>query len=128
MLLRSGIVLIKYWFSVSDDEQERRFQARLEDTAKHWKLSPMDLESRSKWVDYSRAKDAMFSRTDTDVALVGGRGRRQEARPAELHLPPALERRLRVRGSRAPLAAKEAEGHGLRPAAAVDAAVVPARF
>ncbi len=65
MLLRSGVQLIKYWFSVSDDEQERRFQARLADTAKHWKLSPMDMESRSRWVDYSRAKDEMFARTDT---------------------------------------------------------------
>jgi polyphosphate kinase len=65
MLLRSGIQLIKYWFSVSDEEQERRFQDRLSDTAKHWKLSPMDLESRSRWVDYSRAKDEMFARTDT---------------------------------------------------------------
>ena len=68
MLIRSGIKLIKYWFSVSDDEQERRFQARLADPAKHWKLSPMDLESRSRWVDYSRAKDVMFSHTDTDLA------------------------------------------------------------
>jgi polyphosphate kinase 2 len=68
MLVRSGIKLIKYWFSVSDDEQERRFQARLADPAKHWKLSPMDLESRSRWVDYSRAKDAMLARTDTEIA------------------------------------------------------------
>jgi polyphosphate kinase len=68
MLVRSGIKLIKYWFSVSDEEQERRFQARLADPAKHWKLSPMDLESRSRWVDYSRAKDAMFARTDTKLA------------------------------------------------------------
>jgi len=66
MLVRSGIILIKYWFSVSDDEQERRFQNRLADPAKHWKLSPMDLEARSRWVDYSRAKDAMFAHTDTD--------------------------------------------------------------
>jgi polyphosphate kinase 2 len=68
MLIRSGIKLIKYWFSVSDDEQERRFQARLKDPAKHWKLSPMDLEARSRWVDYSRAKDAMFAHTDTDLS------------------------------------------------------------
>ncbi len=66
MLIRSGIILLKYWFSVSDDEQERRFQARLTDPAKHWKLSPMDLESRSRWVDYSRAKDVMFAHTDTE--------------------------------------------------------------
>src|ERR687889_2232251 len=68
MLIRSGIKLIKYWFSVSDDEQERRFQARLADPAKHWKLSPMDLEARSRWVDYSRAKDAMFAHTDTEMS------------------------------------------------------------
>jgi polyphosphate kinase len=68
MLLRSGVKLIKYWFSVSDDEQEKRFQDRLGDPAKHWKLSPMDLESRSRWVDYSRAKDEMFARTDTKLS------------------------------------------------------------
>ena len=64
MLVRSGIILIKYWFSVSDDEQERRFQARIANPAKRWKLSPMDLESRKRWQDYSRAKDVMFSHTD----------------------------------------------------------------
>lgn len=65
MLIRSGIILVKYWFSVSDDEQEKRFQARLEDPTKRWKLSPMDLESRRKWIDYSKAKDDMFAHTDT---------------------------------------------------------------
>ncbi len=65
MLIRSGIILIKYWFSVSDEEQERRFQARLDDPVKRWKLSPMDLESRSRWIEYSKAKDKMFSYTDT---------------------------------------------------------------
>ena len=65
MLIRSGIILIKYWFSVSDEEQERRFQARVNDPTRRWKLSPMDLQSRAKWVEYSRAKDAMFSFTDT---------------------------------------------------------------
>jgi polyphosphate kinase len=64
MLVRSGIQLIKYWFSVSDDEQERRFQARVEDPMRRWKLSPMDLESRARWVEYSRAKDEMFRYTD----------------------------------------------------------------
>jgi len=64
MLTRSGIILIKYWFSVSDEEQERRFQQRLKDPTKRWKLSPMDLESRGRWVEYSRAKDEMFSHTD----------------------------------------------------------------
>ena len=64
MLVRSGIILIKYWFSVSDEEQERRFQQRLKDPTKRWKLSPMDLQSRSRWVEYSRAKDEMFAHTD----------------------------------------------------------------
>ena len=64
MLVRSGIILIKYWFSVSDAEQERRFQGRLDDPTKRWKLSPMDVQSRAKWLDYSRAKDEMFAHTD----------------------------------------------------------------
>ena len=68
MLVRSGIQLIKYWFSVSDEEQERRFQKRRTDPTKQWKLSPMDLESRKKWADYSRAKDDMFNHTDIKQA------------------------------------------------------------
>jgi len=68
MLVRSGIILIKYWFSVSDEEQERRFQARLQDPTKQWKLSPMDLESRSKWFEYSIAKDEMFKFSDIKQA------------------------------------------------------------
>src|SRR5919107_6066310 len=64
MLVRSGIILIKYWFSVSDAEQERRFQARVNDPMRRWKLSPMDLESRARWVEYSRSKDEMFRYTD----------------------------------------------------------------
>jgi polyphosphate kinase len=65
MLIRSGIILVKYWFSVSDVEQERRFQARIQDPTKRWKLSPMDLESRAHWIEYSKAKDEMFAHTDT---------------------------------------------------------------
>ena len=65
MLIRSGIILLKYWFSVSDEEQERRFNARINDPVKGWKLSPMDLKSREKWVEYSMAKDEMFKYTDT---------------------------------------------------------------
>jgi polyphosphate kinase 2 len=64
MLIRSGIILLKYWFSVSNEEQERRFQSRIHDPTKHWKLSPMDLESRRRWQDYSRAKDEMMAHTD----------------------------------------------------------------
>ena len=65
MLRRSGIVLVKYWFSVSDEEQERRFRKRATDPAKRWKLSPVDLESRNRWIPYAKAKDEMFARTDT---------------------------------------------------------------
>ena len=68
MLVRSEVVLIKYWFSVSDAEQEKRFQDRLKDPTKRWKLSPMDLESRARWVEYSKAKDEMFASTDIKQA------------------------------------------------------------
>jgi polyphosphate kinase 2 len=68
MLVRSGITLLKYWFSVSDDEQEARFRSRLEDPARRWKLSPMDLESRDRWVEFSRAKDEMFAHTNIPEA------------------------------------------------------------
>jgi polyphosphate kinase 2 (PPK2 family) len=68
MLVRSGIVLLKYWLSVSDDEQERRFRARINDPLRRWKLSPMDIESYARWVDYSRAKDQMFKYTDIKQA------------------------------------------------------------
>jgi polyphosphate kinase len=65
MLIRSGITVVKYWFSVSDDEQEKRFQDRINDPTKRWKISPMDVESRNLWVEYSMAKDKMFTYTDT---------------------------------------------------------------
>ena len=65
MLIKSGIILMKYWFSVSDEEQERRFKERIENPIKRWKLSPMDLKSREHWVEYSRAKDVMQQYTDT---------------------------------------------------------------
>jgi len=68
MLVRSDIILLKYWFSVGDDEQEARFQKRINDPTKRWKLSPMDLQSRQRWVDYSRAKDAMLAACDIEVA------------------------------------------------------------
>jgi polyphosphate kinase 2 len=68
MLVRSGILLLKYWFSVSDAEQERRFQERAQDPLKRWKLSPMDLKSREKWVEFSKAKDEMFAVTDIPEA------------------------------------------------------------
>ena len=68
MLIRSGIRLIKYWFSVSDEEQEQRFLSRLDDPTKRWKLSPMDVQSRAHWVEYSRAKDVMMAHTDIKEA------------------------------------------------------------
>jgi polyphosphate kinase 2 len=68
MLVRSGIILIKYWLSVSDEEQERRFKARINDPMKRWKFSPMDIESYKRWVDYSKAKDQMFKYTDIKQA------------------------------------------------------------
>jgi polyphosphate kinase len=68
MLVRSGIILIKYWFSVSDKEQEQRFQDRISSPTKRWKLSPMDLQSRARWVEYSKAKDENFAHTDIKQA------------------------------------------------------------
>ena len=68
MLVRSKIKLIKYWFSVSDEEQERRFQGRIHHPTKHWKLSPMDLESRRRWEDYTKAKETMLERSHTPEA------------------------------------------------------------
>jgi len=68
MLVRSGIILVKYWFSVSDDEQERRFKKRIDDPVRRWKVSDIDLESRKHWVDYSKAKDEMFAHTDIKQA------------------------------------------------------------
>lgn len=68
MLIQSGITLIKYWFSVSDEVQEKRFSDRIDDPLKRWKFSPMDLQSRARWVEYSKAKDEMFAYTDTKMS------------------------------------------------------------
>jgi polyphosphate kinase 2 (PPK2 family) len=68
MITRSGIKLLKYWLSVSDEEQERRFRDRAQDPTKRWKLSPVDIESRNRWVDFSKAKDIMFDHTDIPEA------------------------------------------------------------
>jgi polyphosphate kinase 2 (PPK2 family) len=68
MLVRSGIILVKYWLSVSDEEQERRFQERARDPTKRWKLSPIDLSSRERWVEFSKAKDMMLQHTDIPEA------------------------------------------------------------
>ena len=95
MLLEDGILLRKYWFSVSDDEQLRRFRSRLNDPVRQWKLSPMDLESVYRWEDYSRAKDQMMVHTDTPLeSLVCRRVRHQETRAAEHDGAPAVYDRL----------------------------------
>ena len=110
MLIRSGIILIKYWFSVSDTEQERRFQDRIAKPTKRWKLSPLDLESRSRWIEYSRAKDEMFKYTDIKQApwyVVSSNDKRrahlncihhllsmipyEDLTPEEMELPPRQE-------------------------------------
>jgi polyphosphate kinase len=107
MLVRSGIYLVKYWFSVNDAEQERRFQERIRNPIKRWKLSPMDVESRKRWVEYSKAKDVMFARTDrkkTPWHVVNADDKKrarlncirhllhqipyQDMRPVEIELPP----------------------------------------
>lgn len=68
MLIRSGIILIKFWFSISQAEQEKRFQERIKNPTKRWKFSDMDVQSRDKWVEYSKAKDEMLSYTDTKIS------------------------------------------------------------
>jgi polyphosphate kinase 2 len=107
MLVRSGIIVIKYWFSVNDEEQERRFRERMKNPIKRWKLSPMDLESRERWVEYSRAKDVMLKHTDkkrTPWHIVNADNKKKarlnciahllrqipykDLRPVQLELPP----------------------------------------
>jgi polyphosphate kinase 2 len=116
MLVRSGITLIKYWFSVSDEEQERRFQGRIYHPTKHWKLSPMDLQSRSRWMEYSKAKDDMFAHTDIKQApwfVVNGDNKKrarlnvishlltmvdyEDLSPQPIELPPRQDERGYVR-------------------------------
>ena len=107
-MVDSGIILLKYWLEVSPDEQTRRLQSRIDDPRKIWKLSELDLLSYTRWHDYSRARDDMFAATDTAWApWFVGELRRQEARPAQRHHPPAGARALRT--------AAEAQG---RPAQA----------
>ena len=98
MLIDDGILLRKYWFSVSDAEQLKRFRSRMNDPVRQWKLSPMDLESINRWEDYSRAKDEMMVHTDTPVQpLVRGGVRHEEARAAEHDGPPAVDHPVRAR-------------------------------
>ena len=89
-IVDDGILLVKFWLEVSDEEQERRFKARIKDPLRQWKLSPMDLSSRGKWYEYSRARDIMFKATDTWIRALDHRPvRRQKAGAAQLHPPPA---------------------------------------
>ena len=118
MLVRSGIILLKYWFSVSDEEQERRFQERAHDPLKRWKLSPMDLKSREKWVEFSKAKDEMFSVTDIPEApwfTIESDDKRRRA--AELHRAHPDQDPVRGRAAR-PDQAAAAPAAGELPAAA----------
>ena len=110
MLVRAGTILIKYWLTVSDDEQERRFQERIENRIKRWKISPMDLEARRRWIDYTKARDVMFDHTDIEEApwfIVDSEDQRRarlncirhllsqvphkEVEPKEIDLPPRQE-------------------------------------
>ena len=119
LLVDDGILLIKYWFSVSDEEQERRFRSRLEDPLRSWKLSPMDLESRARWVEYSRAKDEMFVHTDTAEApwyVVEGDDKRRARLNCMAHLLTA--RPVRGRARDAARAAEEAARERLQAPAA----------
>ncbi len=116
MLARSGVQVIKYWFSISDDEQQMRFLGRIHDPLKQWKLSPMDLESRRRWEDYTRAKEVMLERTHIPEApwwVVQADDKEEGA--AELHTPPVGPDALR--GSAAPghRAARARAPRQLRP-------------
>jgi polyphosphate kinase 2 len=117
MLVDDGILLRKYWFSVSDEEQERRFRARLEDPRKRWKLSEMDLESRRRFVDFSRAKDEMFVHTDTEHApwwVVEADSKRAARINCIAHLHSTVP--YEVRGVRKPeLPARQADDGYVRP-------------
>ena len=116
-LMNDGIVLVKYWLSVSDSEQERRFEKRLTDPRKRWKFSPIDLQARARWVDYAEAKDRMFARTDTEASpwyVVEA----DDKRTARLNLISHLLSLVRVRAPRREGQAREAPA---APAAQVQA-------
>ena len=114
-MVDSGIILIKYWLEVSPDEQTRRLESRINDPRKIWKLSDMDLKSYGRWFDYSRARDDMFPATDTPWAPWYRRAhRRQEARPAEHHHPPAEPDPLRSGRASGHRAAEALEGRQVR--------------
>ena len=87
MLVRSGIILIKYWFSITDDEQHLRFLMRIHDPLKQWKLSPMDLESRRRWEAYTKAKETMLERTHIPRRRGGSSKRSTRSAPASTASP-----------------------------------------
>ncbi|HEV3280205.1 MAG TPA: polyphosphate kinase 2, partial [Acidimicrobiales bacterium] len=116
-LLEDGIILVKYWFSVSDEEQERRFHSRLDDPLRRWKLSPIDLEARQRWVDYSRAKDAMFEATDTPDSpwfVVEADDKRRARLNCIAHLLSRVPYQL-VRTAKPTLPKRRLEEHYVRP-------------
>lgn len=116
MLIQSGIVLIKYWFSVSDEEQENRFRGRIEDPLKRWKFSPMDLESRSRWIEFSKAKDEMFSYTDTKISpwYVVNADDKRKARLGTIHHLLSLIPYKEIKHKKISLPSTSAEGY-VRP-------------
>ena len=97
MLVRSGIRLIKYWFSITDEEQQMRFLIRIHDPLKQWKLSPMDLQSRVRWEQYTKAKEETFAHQPSRGPLVHRRRERQETGTFELYRPPSASDSLRAR-------------------------------
>ena len=116
MLIHSGIIVIKYWFSVSDEVQEKRFRERIEDPLKRWKFSEMDLVSRSKWIEYSKAKDEMFSYTDTKIApwFVVNADNKRKARLNTIHHFLSLIPYQEIKHKKISLPAMTMEGY-LRP-------------
>ncbi len=129
MLVRSGIQLIKYWFSVSDEEQEKRFQSRRLDPTKQWKLSPMDLESRNRWVEYSKAKDDMFAHTDIKQApwYVVDADIKKHARLNCIHHLLSMIPYREIPAERVELAARKKQGGYVRPPIS-DQTFVPAVY
>ena len=126
LLVEDGILLRKYWFSVSDEEQQRRFRERLDDPMRRWKLSPMDLESITHWEDYSRAKDEMFVHTDIPEAPWHVPGERRQAQGPDQHdRAPAQHRPLPRRRAALAQAPAPAAIPGLRPPAAGHAGLRP---
>ena len=118
LLVDDGILLTKYWFSVSDEEQERRFASRMRDPLRRWKISPMDLEARLHWVDYSRAKDQMFDRTDTPESpwfVVEGDDKKRARLNCIAHLLSRIPYDRVAEGTPTPLPPRGPDGGYVRP-------------